>query len=279
MIAIVIPVHNRIHFTIKCLAALQRQTYSDHQVIVVDDGSSDGTAEILSKDFPHVTVMKGNGKLFWTASVNMGIRKAIADGASAVVTMNNDGYPAPDFLEKMQAASARKPKALLCAYEIDADTHKPYYGGELVNWTWASSTPLLPMLQDQDRVGLHRVSVAPGRGLFIPVKVFRTIGLFAERKLPHYMADYDFACLAIRHGFGVYCNYDAKLFTYSEESGDKEIIRKKSLVNYYKHLFDIKGGGNLKNFTIYTFRNSPRALIPFHLLKGISQRIFGYFLH
>jgi GT2 family glycosyltransferase len=279
MIAVVIPVHNRIQFTVKCLKALQAQTYTTHRVIVVDDGSTDGTAEVISRDFPNVTVMKGDGNLYWTASVNMGIRKAINDGALSVVTMNNDGYPARDFLEKMCKASERKPDSLLCAYEIDANTQTPYYGGELINWNWASSKQLLPLLKEEDRIGLHRVSVAPGRGLFIPTRIFRTIGLFAERKLPHYMADYDFACLAIRRGFEVYCNYDAKLYTYSEESGDKELIKKKSLVNYYKHLFNIKGGGNLKNYTIYTCRNSPPALVPFHLVKGICQRLLGYFLH
>jgi len=92
------------------------------------------------------------------------------------------------------------------------------------------------------------------------------------------MADYDFTCQAIRKGFQVFCNYDARLYTHSNESGDKEIIRHKSLRNYYNHLFSIKGGGNLKNFTYYTLRNSPRALIPIHLIKGYSQRILGYLL-
>jgi GT2 family glycosyltransferase len=248
-------------------------------VIVVDDGSTDGTDGVISREFPNVTVIKGSGNLYWTASVNIGIRKAMNDGALSVITMNNDGYPARDFLENMSKASEHRPDSLLCAYEIDADTNKPYYGGELINWTWASSKPLLPRLKEQARVGLHRVSVAPGRGLFIPSVVFQTIGLFAEKQFPHYMADYDFACLAIRNGFSVYCNYDAKLYTYSQESGDKELLRKKSFLNYYKHLFDIKGGGNLKNYILYTFRNSPPVLVPLHLIKGICQRLFGYFLH
>lgn len=278
MIVTVIPVHNRKSFTYECLKALERQTYRHHKIIVVDDGSTDGTDAMLKNDFPGVSVLKGNGNLYWTASVNMGIRAAIADGADFVVTMNNDGYPEQDFLEKMMDATRRKGSALFCAYDIDATSGKPYYGGEIVNWTWATSRYLLEELKEEDRHGLYKVSFAAGRGLFIPVEVFGRIGLFEEKKFPHYMADYDFACLAIRHGFDVYCNYDAKFYTYSDESGQMNNTRKKNLKNYCNHLFGIKGGGNLKNYTIFTFRNSPPALVPIHLVKGYLQRILGYFL-
>jgi GT2 family glycosyltransferase len=278
MIYIVIPVHNRKHFTRECLFALQKQTILHHKVIIVDDGSTDGTREMLEKEFPDVFVLEGDGNLFWTAAVNIGIRYALSNSAEYVVTMNNDGYPAPDFLAKMLFWSQQKPDALFCSFEIDATTKKPYYGGEVVNWTWITSTFLLDVLKREEQCGIHEVSVAPGRGLFIPRKVFDAIGLFEEKLLPHYMADYDYACLAKRKGFELYCNYDAVLFTYSEESGDKMIIKNKSILNYFNHLFSIKGAGNLKNFTIYTFRNSPPPLIPFHLFKGYSQRIMGYFL-
>ena len=71
------------------------------------------------------------------------------------------------------------------------------------------------------------------------------------------LADDDFAHSAKRNGFNIYCNYDAKLFIRSEESGDYQIRKNKSLKNYYLHLFGIKGGGNLKIFTIYAFKNCP----------------------
>jgi GT2 family glycosyltransferase len=119
----------------------------------------------------------------------------------------------------------------------------------------------------------------PGRGLLIPRLVFEKAGLYAEKELPHYMADYDFTHLVIRHGFKVYCNYDAKLYTFPEEGGDHKLKKKKSLKNYYNHLFSIKGGANLKNFTIYTFRNCPKKDIPVSLVMGYLRRLGGYWIH
>ncbi|ELR68508.1 glycosyl transferase, family 2 [Fulvivirga imtechensis AK7] len=279
MISIVIPVHNRKKFTRNCLLSLERQTVHEHNIIVVDDGSTDGTGEMLEHEFPEVTVITGNGNLFWTAAVNLGIRHALVAGADYVMTLNNDTIAAVDFMEKMLYRSAEEPDALLGALDIDFGTLKPYYGGEVTHQVWNTSRYLLQELEEKDWKGLHEVSLFPGRGLLIPRVVFEAIGLFEEEKLPHYMADYDFTVLARRNGFKVYCNYDAHLFTYPEEGGDHKIRKKKSLRNYYNHLFSIKGGGNLRNFTIYTLRNSPAGLVPMHLIKGYVQRVFGYLIH
>lgn len=278
MIYTVIPVHNRKEYTRDCLISLKQQTFKDHRVIIVDDGSTDGTAEMIRGEFPEVIILSGDGNLFWTAAINMGIRYALDRKAEHILTLNNDTIATPDFLEKMMYWSERYPEALLGALDIDAKTLRPYYGGEIVNWTLSSSRFLLDELKEEDRQGLHPVSLFPGRGLLIPSRVFDAVGLFEEKKLPHYMADYDFTLKAARAGFKIYCNYDARLFTYPEEGGDHKIRKSKSLKNYFNHLFSIKGGGNLQNFTIYTFRNCPPERIPLSLLTGYARRLAGFWL-
>ena len=52
MIYVVIPVHDRIAFTLTCLADLERQTRADVTVVVVDDGSVDGTSEAAGSRVP-----------------------------------------------------------------------------------------------------------------------------------------------------------------------------------------------------------------------------------
>lgn len=275
MIYIVIPVYNRKEYTRNCLASLQIQSI-EHHVIIVDDGSTDGTKEMLAEEFPEVIVLSGDGNLFWTAAINRGIRRALELGADYVMTLNNDTIASNNFLEKMMYWAKQTPKGLLGALDIDVNTKKPYYGGEIINWAWDTSRYLLDELKEEDYHGLHEVSLFPARGLLIPREVFETIGLFEEKKLPHYIADYDFTHLAKRNGFTIYCNYDARLYTYPEEGGDRKITNKKTLRNYYNHLFSIKGGGNLKNFTIYTFRNCPKELIPIRLLIGYMRRLGGF---
>jgi GT2 family glycosyltransferase len=108
--------------------------------------------------------------------------------------------------------------------------------------------------------------------------VFDNIGLFDEERLPHYMADYDFTLTAARSGHKIYCNFDAVLYTYPEEGGDHKIRKKKTWASYWKHLFNIKGGGNLVNFTRYTMKNCPPGSILAALFTGYTRRLFGFWL-
>lgn len=278
MVSVVIPVYNRKEFTAQCLRSLRDQTQPADHIIVIDDGSTDGTPEMLQTQFPEVKVLNGDGNLFWTAAINRGIKVALALGSDYVFTLNNDTVASPDLLEKMMAGASRAPQALLGALDVDNITRKPYYGGEIVNWKWSSSRFLLDLLKEEEQVGLHEVSLFPARGLLIPSQVFERIGLFEEKKLPHYMADYDFTLQAKKGGFKVYCNFDAKVFTYPEEGGDRKIRKEKTLKNYFKHLFHIKGGGNLVNFTIYAFRNCPPRYLFMGLTTGVIRRLVGFWV-
>jgi len=277
-IGVVIPVFNRKFFTRECIQSLRGQTRSVDLIIIVDDGSTDGTSEMLRDEFPEVIVLNGDGHLFWTASINLGIKHALSLGMDYILTMNNDTKATPSFVEKMVWGAVQKPLALIGALDIDMTTQQPYYGGEYIHWWTGTSTFLLNKLRKDEQHGLHQVSLFPGRGLLIPKEVFIKIGLFEEKQLPHYMADYDFTLMANRNGFPVYCNYEARLFTYPEEGGDHKIRKRKTLRNYFNHLFSIKGGGNLKNFTIYTFRNWPAKVLPTALMLGYFRRLAGFWI-
>ncbi|GAB3237688.1 hypothetical protein GCM10027346_29550 [Hymenobacter seoulensis] len=279
MLYIVIPVFNRKEFTRACLESLRQQTAPDFKIVVVDDGSTDGTGQMLRDEFPEVLIEEGDGNLFWTAGVNLGIRRAMAEGATRVMTLNNDVITAPDFVAQMLASAERHPTAVLGALELDVNTGKPVYGGETLDWRTNTRRDLLETLPSDQRQGLHPVTYLPGRGLLIPRVVLDTIGLFDEKRLPHYLADFDYTSVARRHGFPVYCNYDARLSTYPEESGQEITRRQRSLRGYYLHLFGIRGGGNLRNFTHFSLKNCPRPYLPYFLLNGYARRLVGYFLH
>ena len=279
MLYIVIPVFNRKEFTRECLLSLQAQTNTAFRTIVVDDGSTDGTDQMLAEEFPGVEVVTGDGNLFWTAAVNRGIRRALALGATRVMTLNNDVVVDPRFVEQMLLDAGRHPNAVLGALELDAATGEPIYGGERLSFRTNTRRDLLAELPADRRHGLHEVTYLPGRGLLIPKAVIDKVGLFDEKRLPHYLADFDYTSVARRAGFPNYCNYDARLSTYPEESGQTITRRGRSLKGYYQHLFGIRGGGNLLNFTHFALKNCPAPYLPYFLLNGYARRLIGYFLH
>ncbi len=270
---IVIPVHNRVAFTRACLAALAGQTVTGFGVVVVDDGSTDGTGEMVRSEFPEVRLLRGDGSLWWTGATNLGVQEGLRQGASHILTLNDDTVPAPDFVEKLVRSAVEEPGALLGAYAVDAGTGEAVYGGETIRWATASYRPHLG--DDARRV---EVTHFPGRGLLIPAAVFGRIGLFDEGHFPHTAADYDFTHRARRAGYRIYCDREAVLRVYPEASGDSVYRRKKGWRNYYRHLFDIKGGGNLRVFFWYALRNCPWALLPVCLPVGMARRVTGYLL-
>lgn len=72
----------------QCLHGLLRQEC--HRVYVVDNGSTDGSQEVVRSEFPAVTLICSPANLGFAAGNNLGIERAVRDGAEAVCLLNND---------------------------------------------------------------------------------------------------------------------------------------------------------------------------------------------
>ena len=80
MIYIVIPVYNRKEFTHQCLLSIIKQTNKNFKIIIVDDRSTDGTREMINSEFPEIILLKGDGNLWWTRAINLGVKYALKHG-------------------------------------------------------------------------------------------------------------------------------------------------------------------------------------------------------
>lgn len=107
MIDIIIPNYNGAALLPDCLDALRAQTRRDFGVLVVDDGSTDGSLALLARDYPEVHVLALAENRGFIAAVNAGI--AATDGAY-VVLLNNDTEATPRWLEHLVGALERFPQ-------------------------------------------------------------------------------------------------------------------------------------------------------------------------
>lgn len=82
----------------RCLGALARQTLKDFDVVVVDNGSTDGSGEMVRARFPHVRLIESPTNLGFAAANNLGIE---ASSAPFVATLNNDAEAEPEWLERL----------------------------------------------------------------------------------------------------------------------------------------------------------------------------------
>lgn len=84
--------------TAECLRSLRQVNSGDHEVIVVDNGSIDGSPDLLQPEFPEVTLLRNEKNRGFADGSNVGIRCAMSRGASRVLLLNNDTVVAPNFL-------------------------------------------------------------------------------------------------------------------------------------------------------------------------------------
>jgi GT2 family glycosyltransferase len=230
MIYIVIPVHNRQQFTLACLGCLARQTVTEKRVIVVDDGSTDGTHERVRERYPDTIVLTGDGTLWWAGATNLGINYVLnicLPGTDDFILMLNDDTKVdPDYLANLLLAYEANKPCIVGSVSIDVTSpNRLIYAGTRLNLAvptledWAATrfknsyTQLL-------RNGLYLVSDSlPGRGMFVPTSVFDRIGTLDVQHFCHHMADLDFSVRARQAGFPLVVSSASVVYEYPDATG------------------------------------------------------------
>ena len=112
---IVIPNWNGKSMLEHCLLSLRRQTYSGFRVIVVDNGSSDGSIELLENSFPEVERIQLHSNTGFSVAVNKGIESSTSPW---LLLLNNDIEVAEDCLEKLRLAIEQYPQFQMFALKM-----------------------------------------------------------------------------------------------------------------------------------------------------------------
>ena len=255
IIFIVIPVHNRINQTQECLKSIYSQAYKYYEVIVVDDGSTDNTESIIEEYFPWVTVLKGDGALWWAGAMNIGVKYAISHGAEYILSLNNDTKIPPLYLEIiLEHANTRQIVGSVAVSENDCDTIID--GAILLNEYTAKRTVQSSGKSIKSYANIITlVDALSGRGTLIPACVFEDTGLYNSKSLPQYGADYELTIRARKkYGYTLMVNYNAIVI-----SSDPIIKNRYATLSWrdiYNSFFDIRSSNCIRyrvNFGILSF--------------------------
>ena len=91
----------------RCLNSVADQTFRDYEVLVVDNGSEDGSADMVRSDFPNVRLFEQNTNLGFAKANNLA---AAAARGQWLALLNNDAFPLPEWLEALVNATQEKPQ-------------------------------------------------------------------------------------------------------------------------------------------------------------------------
>ncbi len=190
----VIPNLNGKKWLAECLGTLQAALPAGCTACVVDNGSTDGSAELLARDFPAVVVIPLAENHGFVGATNLGTERALAAGADAVVFLNNDTRGPREWVRELLAAAARHPEiGILGPRQVD-------FAGNLSGRTKA----ILKEAGDpQPTPEIVPAAWVEGSALLIRREVFARIGLLDELFAPAYFEEVDFCRRARRAGFGV----------------------------------------------------------------------------
>jgi len=195
-VAILITCHNRRELTLSCLKAISNQQGLEDiscDVFVVDDGSTDGTSQAITQQFPDVYLIHGNGKLFW----NLGMRLAWTTASSKLaydfyIWLNDDTFlyslAIKTLLTCYQTSYETNKDSIIVGCIQDPENFETSYGGY---WNDIKLSP---------NQTLQECMTFNGNLVLIPKAVFLTIGNLSKN-FTHGFGDTEYGWRARQAGF------------------------------------------------------------------------------
>lgn len=257
-ISIVIPIHNRFELTCKGITSLfQAINYYKNEdrekyrisVVVVDDGSIDGSSKWIMENYPNIHLLEGDGNLWWTGSINKGARYAIEQiKAEYVILWNDDTLcDIKYFLELAKLFDDAKfiEKSIMASkiFWIDKKNQLFNYG---CYYSQKSGKKYIIGLNDFDSgqfEDIIQIQWSGGMGTIIPKHILIKTKYFDSEHFPQYHADIDFFLRAGKLGYKAYAVPTLKIYNNRESTG---ISKTKNLNDLMKVLFS-----NHSNYNIY----------------------------
>jgi len=114
-VTVVIPTYNARDRLARCLSALQAQTRTPDEVLVVDNASNDGTAPFVCNHFPAATVLPQATNRGGPGGLNAGVERARGD---MIAALDSDAYATPTWLEALLAALDGRPEFAIASSRL-----------------------------------------------------------------------------------------------------------------------------------------------------------------
>ena len=260
-IGAIIPTFNRATSLKKILGCLQQQVFRQQPVdllpVVVVDGSTDGTLEMLAQEFPAAAIVHGDGNYWYTRSINEGIKAARQLGCNFILTLNDDITFPPDYVDTLVSDYfASGPGSVIGSVSLSAG--EPclitFSGVSRVNLVLKEFNyiPKFSPVKEATLSGLKPSAVLSGRGILYPAEIFDRFGLYDE-KLVQYGSETDFTYTASRNGVPVMISYNARVYENIKLTSAGAVFNNPSvnaLVKSFKNKYSINSIQKIRHYSI-----------------------------
>lgn len=220
-VAVITLTWNQRQDTLECLESLSRLTYPNYRIMLVDNGSTDGTAEAVRARFPNVELLVNEKNLGFQGGFNAGLRRSLASGADYAFVLNNDTSVQPDILDELIKHAGPPDVGML--------SPKIYYALE-PDRIWSVGGDCHPVTFEMTHKGDRQLDRGQwsrvierdflvGCAMLMKRSMLETIGLFDTGYHPIYYEDVDLCVRARQAGFRLLLVPDAKMWHKVSASG------------------------------------------------------------
>ena len=285
-ITIVIPTFNRKSFLKQIITNLYDQDIKnvDVKIIVVNAGSTDGTLEMLNKEFSDVIVINGSNSWWYTKSMNEGFKLAKKHNPDFVLTLNDDIKINNNYLSKLLEAVCNCPPNSIIGSITYTNTlpHQLFSSGviKIIKWRnkYVKYHKSFANIEPEKLSGLHKTKGVPGRGMLIPFCVLEELHYFDE-KFAQYHSDFDFCMRASKCGYFSFISWDAIIFCYVDQTASGSSFLKTPFQKFFKGFFNKHSRIYIPDNARYILRHGIKILFPITFSIFIIATFKAYFFN
>jgi GT2 family glycosyltransferase len=268
---VLIPVHNRKNVTLSCLESLKNNGDLDRfSIVIIDDESTDGTADAIRTSYPSVKILAEDGNLWWTGAIKKGMEYAYRKGAKYFVWLNDDTQPLPTTITQLVEYCKANPKAIATAQCYRSDQLlQPTYGGQI---KYPLSIQLIATPQGQQR----DCDCMSGNLVCLPRSVVNDIGYPPVEKLPHCRADIVYTLTGKRAGYNLQVLGDAIGLASLNPLDEGWAFSSVPMIQRWKQLFTLKS--NIHPPTYWAYCNQVFGLVGPALFIWVYIKLISFTL-
>jgi GT2 family glycosyltransferase len=206
LVAIIVLNWNGRADTLECLASLASLDYPAYEVVVVDNGSADGSVPVIHECFPMVRLLENGENMGYAGGNNVGMRYALAQEAEYVLLLNNDTKVAPDLLRRLVEAVEANPRIGMAGPTIYYHERPDviWSAGGAIDWRRGSTRMLGLDEPDAGQLGMEprEVDYITGCAMLVRRAVMEQVGLLDERFFVYY-EEAEWCVRATRAGYEI----------------------------------------------------------------------------
>lgn len=261
-LCIIIPTYKSIKSLINCLTSLESNSNQAYDVYVVNQDSLGNEVRELIKKFNRVNIIQADDSVWWTGAINLGVKKALSDGFEYIALLNDDTEISHDYIQNVYNSTNKLQRAIIGSIVYSKSNRKQvvFCGGVFNKWSGLFKE--FKIIQtDKD---VYETDMLGGRGVVVSREVFNKLGLFDDKKFPHYAGDQDFWLRAKKAGIKVYINPLMRIFVDEKRTGVK--ISNIGVLKIFTFLFSKKYHANIITVSRFMFRHSCKVFSIFNII-------------